>query len=260
MLKFFRIYKKAISFSISQATIFRTSFLLFFLWIFFDTLIKLIFFKALFVQVPSIGGWTYYDCLMLVVFQGMMYDFAWMTFITAFEKFVGNFTEGNFDFILTKPMHPLTYLTVTGFSAKSCSGARVPILIYSILFFPFAWHFGNTFLLVIIFSAGLVAMHGIFALISSLLFWTTEGASAFDLIWNIIEAGRLPNSIYPLALRFIFTFLIPIFLISTYPVLALKNDISWTFAIAAILIAFFIQIVAYKTWDFAIKRYSSASS
>ena len=255
-----RVILKSISFSIAQATIFRSSFLIFFFWLFIDTLIKILFFSAIYSQVSSIGGWTYEQAVLLVIFHGMMYDFAWTLYVTAFNNFIDNFPEGGFDFILLKPMHPITYITTTGFSATSFSGARLSLLFYAIFFLPIVWHMPNVLAAILVFICGLVAIHGAFAIMSAIIFFVVRGDFIYDLIFNLIDGGQYPFSIFPMAARFFFTFILPVFLIANFPVMMISNMINLDLAWVAIVIAVAIELVAFKVWNYAIKHYSSASS
>jgi len=260
MIHILKVYAKAISFSVAQATIFRTAFFLFYLWLFVDTLIKVLFFSAIYTQVNSIGGWNFTDVFLLVVVNGILWDMVWCLFLSGFEKFIEDFSKGNFDFILLKPMNPLLYITITGFHARSFSGARLPLLLYAILFLPISWPFLNIIAAIIVFLAGIVVYHALFAIVASLAFWIIDSEPILDFSFSITEGSRFPVTIFPKALQIIFTFIIPIFLVANYPVMILQQMTSPSFALTAILIAIGSEVIAFLVWKFSIKHYSSASS
>lgn len=260
MKKIWRIYRKFIIISLNQLTIFRGSFLIFIGWLLLDLLIKILFFSAIFNQVDSIGGWTFQDSILLVFFLGMMWDFLWVLFLAGFEDFLLNFSRGQFDFILTKPINPLIYLSLSSFNAKSFSFSRYLLLIYIIIFAPYVWQIENLAIAAIIFLLTIIVFHAIYTMIISLAFWLTENILFFYNFHQIIEGSTQPISIYPPILRFIFTFILPILLIANYPVMAIKGLVSWPAVGLVLALAIIFELVAYSVWSLGVRRYSSASS
>jgi len=261
MRNFLRFYFKTVSFSVAQMTVYRTSFWLYYLWLLGDTAIKVLFFGAIFTQVDSIGGWTFTNTFLLVLFNGLLWDFAWTFFLTGFEDFIENFSKGNFDFILLKPMNPLLYLTISGFAARSFSGARLPLLIYAIFFLSIQWQFSSSIAALVIFVAGIMIFHAIFAIVAALSFWIIDPEPILDLAFGITEGSRYPITIFPQAMRFIFTFIIPIFFVANFPVMVIQNLIGQREAVlTALFVAICSQIVAYLVWKVSVRHYSSASS
>jgi len=260
MIRFFRLYKKVITFSFNQVTAYRASFLIFFLWLLVDTLVRVLFFTAVYSQVNSIGGWTFTDCFLLVMFHGLMYDFAWMFYIGGFSRFIENFSRGNFDFVLVKPINSLTYLTITGFNAGAFSGARFPLVAYAILFLPVAWHWPNALLAIAIFFLGVIILHALFVILSSLCFWLTEAESVFNFFFHVVEGGRYPYSTFPSMLRFVFTFFLPIFFFANFPVMVLRGMVSLNVFWLAVIMAIAAETIAYAIWSIGTRHYSSASS
>jgi len=78
------------------------------------------------------------------------------------------------------------------------------------------------------------------------------------LMASIFDAARWPASIFRGALALLFTFVIPLAVMTTYPSLALLGRIGWSrFATATVVAAAFLALSRYA-WVRAIRRYSSA--
>ena len=260
MKRFLKVYLKQASFSFAQTAIFRASFFLQFGWLSIDALTKILFIGAIYTQVNNIGGWTFTDALLLVAVFGLMYDFTWTLFLSNFSNFLEDFSEGHFDFVLTKPMHPLSYLTATAFNAGSFSGSRLLILIYICIVTPIFWHVPNVLVAIMIFGLGIVAIHAIVSIICSFAFYLIDALPLYDLFFTFLEGGKYPYSIFPMGVRFVFTFIFPVFMIANFPVMVIQNMINLNIVWLVLAIAVVLEVIAYKAWDVGVKHYSSASS
>lgn len=260
MKRIWKIYSCFITLSIARLTIFRGSFYIFMAWLLFDMLIKIFFFSAIYHQVDNIGGWTFQDSIFLVFLLSFMWDLLWVFFLFGYEEFLIKFSQGQFDFILLKPINPLLYLAMSSFNAKSFSFSRYLILIYIIFFIPFAWQLENILISLLIFFCAFIIFHAIYTIVIALSFWFVEVLPFFYHTHYIIEGSTNPISIFPPTLKFIFTFILPILLIANYPLMALKGLISWPTVILFLLLAAAFELVSYWVWHLGIKRYSSASS
>jgi ABC-2 type transport system permease protein len=96
---------------------------------------------------------------------------------------------------------------------------------------------------------------------TTLVFWVTN-AGAYLYITNTIDRlSRFPYEIYTKGVFFIlFTFVIPIALISNVPTRALLGLFDLKFALYSILVALVLTILSDIIWRLGIKRYESASS
>ena len=260
MKKFLKIYWKSISFSVAQATIFRASFFIFYFWLLSETTIRILFFGAIFGQVKSIGGWSFQDTFFLVMLSGMMWDFVWCFYLTGFEQFMEHFSQGGFDFVLLKPMNPLTYITVTGFSARSFSTARFPLLIYGLIAFHYHWQLSTVIGSIVSFLAGIVILHALYAMVAACSFWIIDTEPIEDLSYNLADGSRYPASTFPRIFKFIFTFIFPIIFVTNVPVMIIMKIANPFTSVLAIGIAIIFEFLAYAFWSFSIKHYSSASS
>lgn len=169
--------------------------------------------------------------------------------------------SGNLDLILTKPYHPFLRILVGGvdvldlfllfpylfllifFIAKEPNVSLVSLIFY--LFFLF-----NSFLII-------TAFH-IFVL--SLAILTTEIDNAIMIYRDILNIGRFPTDLYKAPLNFIFTFVLPVGLMITFPVKALFQMISWQLILFSFVFSFFSFVLSYYFWQKALKHYQSASS
>lgn len=170
--------------------------------------------------------------------------------------------SGEFDFLLTKPINPL-FRALTGkpdindflflfpniaLATYIISILDIQVTLVSILMY-FALLF-NSFLIA-------TSLH-ILVLVVGIL--TTEIDGVIWIYRDLSHMGRFPVTIYMEPLRFILFFLIPIGMMITIPTEILVG----TKPTYSIFIAFSIGIgslfVSLKTWNWALKKYSSTGS
>jgi ABC-2 type transport system permease protein len=94
----------------------------------------------------------------------------------------------------------------------------------------------------------------------TLSFWVTRAEALHSLYTDFFSLSGYPASIYQGAMRFFFTFIIPVVVVANFPVMIvikLLNPIYTLYALAISLLFFTLSRTFFK---FALKYYSSASS
>ncbi len=91
-------------------------------------------------------------------------------------------------------------------------------------------------------------------------FWIIKADALLNIIWSMWDFNNMPMTIYNRVLRAIGVFILPIFLLTNFApmfVMGILPKIYMTYAILSVPLFLGIAIIF---WNFAIKRYSSASS
>ena len=170
--------------------------------------------------------------------------------------------SGEFDFLLTQPIHPL-FRALTGkpdindfiflFPNILLTGYILSLLHLTITTWSILWY------VVLLINAFLIvtALH-ILVLVVGIL--TTEVDGVIWIYRDLSHMGRFPVSIYMEPLRFALFFLIPIGMMITIPteiLLGLQPSYS---TVWAFLVGFGSFLVSLKIWEWALQHYSSTGS
>lgn len=130
------------------------------------------------------------------------------------------------DGLLTKPVNPVFMLALRQFNLGLFSGVffGIGFLIYAIkkggLFVGVGEVLGY---ILLVLCAVLLLFCVLFIMVTfSLKFVRIQGL--IQMFWTLMEVGKKPHSIYPTALKSIFTFLIPAIIIYNFPSQFLIND------------------------------------
>ncbi len=170
--------------------------------------------------------------------------------------------SGEFDFYLSKPINPL-FRALTGLPDINDALFLVPNMVLAgyllstlsvhititsaVLFFILCM---NSFLMI-------TALH-IFILAVGILITEVDG-----MVWlyrDLTRLGQFPITMYAEPLRLTLFFVVPIGFMLTIPAQVLSNLVP-TYSVAFTLtVGILFFLLSLRTWSFAVKRYSSASS
>lgn len=166
--------------------------------------------------------------------------------------------SGNLDLILTKPFHPFLRVLVGGVDFLDL----VLLVPYLGLTFYFASQIPNInylssiiYLLLLLNSLLIATSLHIFVLAFGIL--TTDVDHTIMIYRDLTSLGRFPLEIYKEPLRGIFSFIIPVGVMMSFPPYALFNLLSLPLTTFAFLVSFLLFALSMKLWNYALKRYQS---
>lgn len=106
-------------------------------------------------------------------------------------------------------------------------------------------------------SACLV-LYSTWILVVSAAFWVVRLDNLAYLFLSIFDFARWPVTVFRGAVRFVFTFVIPLALMTTYPALALLGRLEPARALLALVGALGVAAVARLVWLRSLRHYTSA--
>lgn len=169
--------------------------------------------------------------------------------------------SGNFDFYLSKPLNPLFRALVTGPDILDFF-TLIP-LVLATFYYVNLMHIGSLFSLItyiLMLIVGFMIALAFHILVLALAILTTEIDHAVMLYRDVIAMGRMPIDIYIEPIRSILTFIIPVGIMMTFPAKSLLGLLSPELMIYAVIFTALIFYLSLKSWEYALKRYASASS
>jgi len=221
-------------------------------FIFLFGLIFLIFSKT-----NNISGWSLNQIIILYLTFNLIDTFSQVLYREVY-RFRPLVVSGNLDLILVKPYHPFLKVLLGGVDLLDFL-LLIPyssLLIFFILkenvsFFSFSWYIALVF-------NGFITTTAFHIFVLALGLLTTEVDNAIMIYRDILNLGRFPIEIYQEIISFIFTFIIPIGVMITFPVKALFNLLSFKNIIFSFLISFLLLLLSIKFWQIGLKKYQSA--
>jgi ABC-2 type transport system permease protein len=218
--------------------------------------------SIIFSNTNSIGGWRAGDLIALLGVFRIINTFMQMVVWPNTEKFNRGIREGSLDYIFLQPFNSQFMVSFSRIVIWNIWNLIIGIvlIVIGLSMTSSAATLGNvaTFLL-LTFSGGVV-IYSLWVVLIAMTFWFTKFDNNVTLMAALMDAGRFPATVYPVWLRVIVTFIVPIALATTVPLQALRGELEWwqvALALAASAIAF---LISSGVWKAGIRRYSGASS
>lgn len=214
---------------------------------------------ALFRNNQTFLGYDKYEFLLIFLTFNIV-DLLTQIFFRGVYFFPEQVVKGNFDFTLSKPIGPLFWVL----ARLDALDTLFIIPIIGLAIYAFAHISGITiigFILYLVYMVIGVSISTSFHILSAA--FTIHSPDNNGFIWfyrEIFGMSRFPEETFSGALRVFFTFVVPAFIIATYPVKVLLGRLSLPFALLAIAYSAVFLSFSYLLWRWSLKKYSSASS
>jgi ABC-2 type transport system permease protein len=218
--------------------------------------------SIIFSNTETIGGWGFGELIALLgVFRlvnTMMIALIWPNT----EKFNQSIRDGSMDYTILQPVNSMFLVTFSritvwriwdlflavGLIVIGINMSRDSVTPLSIL----------TFILLAL--SGVIIIYSLWIVLIALTFWFTKFDNNVTILQALLDAGRYPSTVYPVWLRIIVTFLIPIAVATTVPLQGLRGELGANQIMMFIGIGVISFLVASRVWKAGLKRYSGASS
>lgn len=241
---------------------YRTNFMVNVFMSVFWILFALLGLQVLFLHRDSIGDWNYYEAMLVtglfVLFNG---------FIDAFlepniRRIVEQVRDGTFDFVLIKPINSQFLATFRYVSLWKLADMflGLGIVVYSVSRLDVSPSPARVLLFALLLSGAAVIVYSIWVLMVTTAFWFVKIENITELFMAVYETGRFPVSVYPAWIRGILTFVLPVAFITTFPAAVILGRFDTGLLIWAIVLAVALFVISSRFWNYAVRRYSSASS
>ena len=211
-------------------------------------------------HVASVAGWSLPAALAVAAF------FLLMTGIlgTVVEPNLGAVVEGvrsgALDYVLIRPVDGQLLVSLARVDPtrvwEIVAGAGLLIYVWPQLGVTSLWAVA---LAALLFGAGLAAMYSLYLAIICLSFWFVRVDNLRFLIVSASDAGRWPVDVYKGTARTLLTVVIPVAVVTSFPVMALTGGIGWE-ALGGVGVGAGALIGSRWMWGRAVKFYASASS
>lgn len=218
--------------------------------------------SLIFGQVTSIAGWSKYEVMLVMATQELFMGLLWWWVFPSMLAFSQTIRNGNLDNYLVKPI-PSQFLVST-MKFEFDNYVRVVVMAGAMWYLVAHFFPGVTALSVagylVMLAVGIALFSSIMFLIATLTFYFTTIFNLEDLYDSILSVGKFPAYVFDKGLRVVFFYIIPIAFTTTFPVEVLLGKAGMERIITGIGLTVGFFIAANRFWNFAIRRYASASS
>ena len=264
MRRYFEIYTIMLRNSLIREMSFKANFIL---WLLVEVLWfcgQIAFFSIIFGQVDHIGDWSKWEVVLLVGTHQIIAQLFQAFFFINVSNIPELVRTGKLDSLLLLPVDSQFAVSTKQFGLDSVLNALLGgvVVIVSLA----QLHVVPTPLSILLYLAALgfgVAVHySIMLALAAVSFWVFRAQGLVYGYFNFLQIARYPDVIFPRMFRFIFGWVIPVIIVANIPARLLIKPLSdplWlmfhlTVAGGSAL------IISRIFWNFALRRYASASS
>jgi ABC-2 type transport system permease protein len=211
---------------------------------------------------PTVAGWTFGEALVVA---------GWFTFLQgilegainpSLTAVVDHIRKGTLDFVLLKPADAQFLVSTAKFQPWRSMNVltAIAIFVYAFVTLGRAPAISGVLASLVLLCTSTLLLYSLWILTVSAAFYVVKVDNLTYLFSSIFDAARWPASVFRGPLRFIFTFVIPLALMTTFPAQALLGKLSLPTLVFAVLGALLFAALARLVWLRSIGKYTSASS
>jgi ABC-2 type transport system permease protein len=218
--------------------------------------------SIIFSNTETIGGWDFGELIALLGVFRLVHTLMIALIWPNTEKFNQSIRDGSMDYTLLQPVNSMflvTFSRITVWRAWDLVLATILIVVGINLSGDTTTPLNILTFILLAISGGIV-IYSLWIVLIALTFWFTKFDNNVTILQALLDAGRYPVTVYPVWLRILVTFIIPIAVATTVPLQALRGELSPSHALMFIVIGIMSFLVASQVWKAGLKRYSGASS
>jgi ABC-2 type transport system permease protein len=260
---YFTIYSALWKNSVAREMGFKSNFIL---WIIVELLwfaLQLAFFNVIYSHTDSIAGWTRWEVVLLVGashFIQQIFQAFFLTNCVAISELV---RTGKLDFMLLLPVNTRFLVSVRqvdlgGFVNATSALGVVAFALHKLHITPSLQQIAGFLMLAI---CGIFLHYSLMMILSATAFFTVRAQGIVWGYYNMFNLARMPDTAFRGLFRAMFTFVLPVTLVSNVPARTLLAKLGSPGPILMLLgITATWFVLSELFWRFSLRRYTSASS
>lgn len=264
MRRYIEIYSIMLRNSLIREMSFKANFIL---WLLVEVLWfvgQIFFFSIIFGQVDQIGDWTKWEVVLLVGTHQIIAQLFQAFFFMNVSNIPELVRTGKLDQLLVLPVNSQFAVSTKQFGLDSVLNALLGcvVVIVSLVQLQVVPSVAAVALYLIALVFGVAIHYSIMLSLAAVSFWIVRAQGLVYGYFNFLQIARYPDVIFPRAFRFVFGWIVPVIIVANIPARLLLKPLgqpAWLIfhlVIAGSAALFFSRVF----WQFALRRYSSASS
>ncbi len=211
---------------------------------------------------PAVAGWTFEGALVVMGWYTLMKGILEGAVNPSLTSVVEHIRKGTLDFVLLKPADAQFLVSTARFEPW-----RFVDVVTALVLFAVAFHRmghapapADVAASLVLLLCAAWTLYAVWILVVSAAFFVVKVDNLSFLFLSVFDAARWPITVFRGTWRALFTFVIPLALMTTYPAQALLGELHLRTAVVAVLGAAAFGAFARLVWVRSIGHYTSASS
>jgi ABC-2 type transport system permease protein len=261
--RYLSIYAALWKNSVTRELIFKSNFLL---WIFVEVLwfgLQLCFIGVLYLHTKEIGTWTQWQVVMLVGASHFIQQIFQAFFLVNCTNLSELIRTGKLDFLLLLPVNARFVVSLRQVDLGGFVNATFALCVmgYAARKLHFTPSFAQIAGFLVLCGIGILIHYSLMFLLASISFYTVRAQGIVWGYYNLFQIARMPDEAFQGLFKALFTFALPMLLVSNVPVRLLVGKLT---SAGPLVILLSMSVVCYFIsewgWRAALRHYTSASS
>lgn len=208
----------------------------------------------------AIPGWSIDEALVVTGWFILLQAILDGAINPGLQAVVDHIRKGTLDFVLLKPADAQFLVSTSRFQLWRITSVTTGIIVFIVAFnrmgrLPSLLGLAQAALLL---GIATLTLYSMWILIVSTAFYVVKVDNLTYMFSSIFDAARWPSSVFRGVLKFVFTFVIPLALMTTYPAEAMLGRLQPITLLWALLASLGFATAARTVWLLSLRRYASA--
>jgi ABC-2 type transport system permease protein len=261
-MRYLRLVGVQLRTSVAQAMAYRANFIVQGLTSIAWLALALLPLIVLFDKRDQVAGWSRADALIVMAyFMGVKAVLEGVV-SPSLVDLVERIRSGAFDYALLKPIDAQVLVSASHYEPWKIFDllGAIGVAVYAFHLRGHAPALPDLGLGILLFFAGVLAMYSLWIVCAAASFWVVRLDNLIYLLGALFDTARFPVQIFQGMWRLVFTFVIPVAVMTTFPAMALLGRLDATRALGTVAGAIAMLVISRLVWRSAIANYTSASS
>jgi ABC-2 type transport system permease protein len=217
---------------------------------------------VVFSHTSNLGGWRPSQLLAVLGVYFLVGGGINLMIRPSMQRFMEDVRLGTLDFVITKPRDSQFLVSVREVQVWKLLDVIMGFIVLGIAIGGLSTAVGPLQALefAITLLAGAVIVYSFWMILGTLCFWIVRVDNILVIFLSVYEAGRWPITIYPGALRWALTVIVPVAFAVTVPAEALTGSLGRSTLIGSLALAAALFTISRRFWVFGLSRYTGASA
>src|SRR5450759_4410133 len=243
--RYLSIYAALWKNSVTREMNFKSNFLL---WILVELLwfgLQLSFIGVLYLHTDHIGTWTKWQVVLLIGASHFIQQIFQAFFLVNCTNLSELVRTGKLDFLMLLPINTRFVISLrqVDLGAFVNAGIAVGIMAYSLHQIPFVPGFAQIGGFLVLCVAGILIHYSLMFLLATISFWTVRAQGIVWGYYSMFNIARMPDEAFQRGVfKAVFTFIVPVLLVSNVPVRMLVNKMD---SLVPLLVLLAMSVVCF---------------
>ena len=217
---------------------------------------------VVFNHTDTLGDWTSTDILALLGIYVLVSGAIQLVIQPSMQRLMEDVRLGTLDYTLTKPEDAQFLISISQIRIWKITDIILGVVVLGVALARRGAEIGfdDTVGFAIVLVCGGAIIYSFWLILATLSFWFIRIENILVIFETMYQAGRWPIGIYPVWLKFILTFIVPIAFAITVPAEALTGRLTLDSLLLDIAVASGILVLSRLFWRIGLRNYAGASA